>query len=98
MRIKVLWAVLAAGVFQSAFGQTELISDGGFESGGVGWQISGANALVIQNASIAADGSGYLALGRINSASQVAFQTITIPTNTVVAGLSFFYNIHSTDP
>src|SRR5260221_8084383 len=96
MKTKILLAGLVVCFLRSAFGQTELITDGGFESNGLGWQFL-PGGLVVNNTNVAHTGVNYLAMGGFNGASQSAVQTITIPSNTVAATLSFWYNIYSTD-
>src|SRR5258707_8112828 len=96
MKTKILLASLMVCFLHAAFGQTELITDGGFESNGSGWQFS-PGAVVVNNAIVAHTGVNYLAMGRVNGAGQTAFQTVTIPANTVAATLTFYYNIYSTD-
>jgi hypothetical protein len=91
-------AGLMSCVMSAALGQTQLIINGGFESQNQGeWQISGLGAGIKDNPAAAYDGSDYLALGGGSAASlQSAYQTITIPTNTVAAELSYYYNVYST--
>src|SRR5438132_9129454 len=97
MRLWMLLASLAVCCLHPAFGATQLITDGGFESGGAGWVSAGLGAQVFNNGSISHSGSAYLAMGRINSADQAVFQSITIPSNAISASLTFFYNIYSGD-
>jgi len=83
---------------KAAFGQTELVVNGGFESNTTApWQISGtvSNVLFSQGAHA---GSHCLRLGAGNGVSQSVYQTITFPTNLIDAAFGFYYNITSTDP
>jgi hypothetical protein len=79
----------------AAFGQTQLIQDGDFESPifTPPW-IASAGVTVPNDANGAQSPSHYLSLGHTAS-SQSAYQTITIPSNTVVATLTYYYNIIS---
>src|SRR5256885_297137 len=102
MKFRMLLATLVVCCLQCAFGQTELIINGDFEAGASPWQFSGTlGANVFNNPSKAHGGQVYLSLGNINNANQAVAQTITIPSNTISATLSFFYNIisaNTTDP
>ena len=95
MRILLL-AGLLCGVSSHVFGQTQLITNGGFELGNSSWAFSGLGANVKQNPSIPHSGQANLVMGNISSTNQAVSQTIKIPTNTVVARLRYFYNIYST--
>lgn len=95
-------AIIMAGVLSSfsfaAFGQTQLIADGDFESPILSplWSISGTGATVGSTAGFAHSGTKYLSLGNVATAApQSAIQTITIPSNTVAATLTYYYNILS---
>src|SRR5437868_10356656 len=78
-----------------AWAQTELIVNGGFESGtSSGWSVSGG-AGVYSVGSLAYSGTYYLWLGGIENEVDAAYQTITIPGSATVANLSFYYNITS---
>ena len=92
---KLLAGVVGCGIGAAAFGQTNLIVDGGFETPNPGaWQISAQTPGILYNPNVAYDGYYYLALGG-NSFAQTVFQTVTLPTNTVAAALSYFINIYS---
>jgi hypothetical protein len=98
MKNTMLLAGLMSCVISAALGQTNLISDGGFESpnGALWWQISGLGAGIKDNPAVAYDGTGYLALGGASAGSlQAAYQTITLPANTVAATLSYYYDVYS---
>src|ERR1051326_88286 len=93
---------LLAGVLTSfsfaAFAQTQLIQDGDFESPifSPPWTISGLGATVGGTAGLAHGGTKYLSLGNVATAApQSAVQTVTIPSNTVSATLTYYYNILS---
>jgi hypothetical protein len=96
MRYRLGFLVAIGFLFgQVAFGATELITNGGFEvSSGAPWQVSGALAAVpvVVNQPVAHSGNAYLQIGNVNGTnSQGVFQTITIPTNTLVARFSYFW-------
>jgi len=78
-----------------AFGATELITNGGFEvSSGVPWQVSigPATVPVVNGPAVPHSGSYYLSLGNFTGINtQAVFQTITIPTNTLLARFTYFW-------
>src|SRR2546421_1873183 len=74
--------------------QTELIVDGGFESGGSSWVLSGG-AGVYSFAGYPHSGSRFLYLGGVETEIDSGYQTITIPATATSATLSFYYNIFS---
>jgi hypothetical protein len=87
-------AALLLGAFSTAFGQTNLIVNGGFESPDQGeWVISGSGAEIASNTNLAYSGAGYLSMGNMSAVSQYAYQTVTVPSNAVAMTLQFFYNI-----
>ena len=101
MKNAMLLAGLMSCVMSAALGQTNLIVDGSFEllnevgpNGVGGWEISQMAPGIRFSPAVAYDGSYYLALGG-NSYLQTAYQTITIPTNTVAATLRYYYNVYS---
>ncbi len=53
--------------------------------------------MALIDATKAHTGFGYLLMGNVNNASAAWYQTISIPSNTVIATLTFFYNVSSTD-
>src|SRR2546429_9718101 len=80
------------------FAQTQLIQDGDFESPTVSaWNIS-TGAGIKANPAAAHGGNNYLSLGNNSQQIQLVFQTITIPTNTVAASLTFFVNVITQSP
>ncbi len=99
----VLLAGLLACVVHPAFGQTQLIVNGGFETGvPAPWVIAGSGDQISQSGAppsgiVAFDGSYYLSMGNFNLANQAVYQTITFPTNLIAATLSFYYDVVSTD-
>ena len=97
MKTEVLLAGLVSCLAGAALAQTQLIVNGGFESQDAGeWQSSGMGAGLQFNSSLAHTGAGYLALGGVTSgALQTVYQTITLPTNTVRAELSYYFNVYS---
>lgn len=101
MKNTMLLAGLMSCVMSAALGQTNLIVDGSFEllnevgpNGVGGWEISQMAPGIRFSPAVAYDGSYYLALGG-NGYLQTAYQTITIPTNTVAATLRYYYNVYS---
>src|ERR1051325_4236724 len=93
--------ILALGGFLvsftfAAFGQTQLIQDGGFESPVfTAWNISGTGASIKNNSAIAHGGANYLSMGNVAGILQSVSQTITVPSNSVAAILTYDYNIFS---
>src|ERR1043166_661783 len=81
-----------------AHAQTELIANGGFESGSASWVMAGgAGVYSSPTYPYARSGAKFLWLGGIENEVDVAYQTITIPTTATSAALSFYYNIYSED-
>src|SRR6267142_2416282 len=96
MRIRAFWTFLLSGFYFCAYGQTQLIVNGGFETVSQGeWVISGTGASQKSSPGFQHSGAAYLGLGNATIVNQSAFQTIFIPTNTVVAALSYFYDVFS---
>ena len=89
-----VFGLLLAGATKPGLAQTELIVNGGFESGSTGWNLSGG-AQASSYAGLAHSGSYYLWLGGAVNESDAAYQTITIPGTATAATLSFYYNINS---
>lgn len=96
-------AALLGLLLNTAWAQTELIVNGGFESSAASiapWQIiaspSPANN-VLSAAGAYGGSSECLLLGVGNSYSQDVYQTIVFPSNLISATLSFYYNIVTTD-
>lgn len=81
--------------FQS-WGQTELIQNGGFESGATSWTMGGG-AIVDSTAGFSRSGSSYEFLGGLENESDFCYQEITIPAGATAATLSFYYNILSAE-
>src|SRR6266404_5205159 len=84
---------ILASILQ-AQAQTELMVNGGFESGSNGWTMSGG-AGAYSDGSYARSGTYYLWLGGALNENDAAYQTITIPSTATSATLSFYYNILS---
>lgn len=80
----------------SSYAQTELIQNGGFESGAAGWTMGGG-AGSYNTAGLARSGSFFLWLGGLTNEVDSCYQQITIPADATSATLSFYYNINSGD-
>lgn len=82
-----------------AFGQTNLILNGGFESGYLPWQYTGSGEQIYSSGSQAGisayDGMYYLSMGNVASQEQFFYQTVTYPTNLIAATLTFYYDVVS---
>lgn len=74
-------------------GGSELIVNGGFEGSATPWTLTGATWSTGGNAH---SGTGYLILGGTNSASQTAYQQISIPSGTSPS-LNFWLNVTSSE-
>ncbi|MBZ0248421.1 MAG: hypothetical protein K8F93_02085, partial [Burkholderiales bacterium] len=74
---------------------TELVTNGGFESGAAGWeqQASGGLAIITSDATRARTGSGVAWFGGYDNATDSLTQTVTIPANATVATLRFWWRI-----
>jgi len=95
MRKFAVLAALLSSIPLSALAQTQLIQDGDFESPVFSPPWNATAGVTVPNDSNAAhSGSRYLTLGGFVSA-QTNYQTISIPSNTVAAVLTYFYNIIS---
>ncbi|MCX6887802.1 MAG: N-acetylmuramoyl-L-alanine amidase, partial [Verrucomicrobia bacterium] len=80
----------------SLLAQTELIANGGFESGVSGWTPSGSIGSPVSSLyGFARSGSYYLWLGGTLNLSEITYQSVTIPASVTSATLSFYYNINS---
>jgi hypothetical protein len=103
MRRKAAFLVAIGFLFgRVVFGATELISNGGFESPApTPWQfISPLTAVpVVSNPANAHNGNNYLQLGDANGPNvQAVYQTVTIPTNALLASYTYFWGASSADP
>lgn len=105
MNKTILLVGLMVGLLRAAFAQTELISNGGFESTTLspwtsmttaGWTQIGIG--ISNNAAAAHTGSYFLSMGNWQSATQGVYQLITIPTNAVVARLTYYWSVASSNP
>jgi hypothetical protein len=76
--------------------QTELITDGSFELFSPKW-ISSGGAGIYTSASVARTGTNFLYLGVSVSETDATYQTISIPSASTNAVLTFYYNISSTE-
>ncbi len=86
-----------------AFGATELISNGGFESGTAPWQFVGnlTGIAFSTNPTFAHTGATFLNMGNVNGGPtnpQRVFQVVTIPAGTIAAPISYFWSGVTTDP
>jgi hypothetical protein len=98
MRKKCLLAVVGVCFLQSVLGQTELIVNGDFEAGtDAPWVVSGAGANITNNPAFANSGVKSLSMGNVQGASQIAYQTVSIPTNAIQAALSYYWKVTSVD-
>ena len=95
-------ALLALSLFFSTFAaqhahaQTELIVNGGFESGLSNWTAFWGTGIQATLTTYPHTGSHYAYLQN-NSNSGGIYQNVTIPANTVSATLSFWYNVSSSE-
>lgn len=90
-----LYLSLFVSITLKTSAQTELLSNGGFESGSASWTLNGATATTLY--SFARSGSYYLWHGGAVSFSDTAYQTVTIPSGISAATLSFYLNINSAE-
>jgi hypothetical protein len=97
MKRRIVLAGLLACLSSVVFGQTQLITNGGFELVEAPWTGGGspASPQLLNNAAIAHTGSGYLEMGGFASDSQYLYQTVTFPTNAIDETFSFYYNFFS---
>ena len=83
----------------SGGGTTELVTNGGFESGSSGWtqEASGGAAIITSNASQARTGSGVAWLGGYNNATDALTQPITVPSGASSVTLQYWYRITTSE-
>jgi uncharacterized repeat protein (TIGR02543 family) len=94
-RQAVLLAVLVFAILRPAFGQVELIQNGGFESAVLApWVLTTGVKIGTTGAF---DGSQFLELGNAAGSVQQAYQIVTFPTNTIAATLSVEYEVLTSD-
>src|ERR1039457_5667748 len=97
MKRRIVLAGLLTCLSSVVFGQTQLISNGGFELVEAPWTGGGspASPQLLNNAAIPHTGLGYLEMGGFASDSQYLYQTVTFPTNAIDETFSFYYNFFS---
>src|SRR2546425_3354346 len=89
-------ALLILASLCPASAQTQLIVNGGFESGTSPWVMSGgAGVYNDTDAPYERSGLNYLWMGGVTYEIDFAYQTITIPSSATSATFSFYYNIFS---
>ena len=84
-----------------ASAQTELMVNGGFESGTIApWVVVGSPSLALNVLSAVGAHSGTQCILLANGPdfSQDVYQTVTFPTNLIAATFSFYFDIVTTDP
>src|SRR6185312_9055772 len=94
MKIKAAFLVAIGCLFgRVAFGSTNLIVNGGFESGFAGWVTLNSNPVTVSGNPLQAHGgSDFLQLGNAAGiSSQGALQNILVPSNTLVLRFSYFW-------
>jgi hypothetical protein len=76
-----------------AFGSTNLVANGGFESGFAGWVALNSNPVTVSGNPLQAhSGNDFLQLGNATGIStQGALQNILVPSNTLVLRFSYFW-------
>src|SRR5438132_1574441 len=94
LRMPALATLLVLASLLPAWAQTELIVNGGFESGSTAWAMSGG-AGYSSSGGYARSGANFLFLGGLENENDAAYQSITIPGSATSATLSFYYNIVS---
>jgi hypothetical protein len=93
-----LVGLLWLACLQTAFAQTQLLGNEGFESTSPApWVLQGTG-VQIATGSGAYDGSQYLSMGNASGGVQEVYQTITFPTNLIGATLSLANETVSSDP
>ena len=73
----------------------ELICNGGFESGSVGWEEESSEGLYLVNNAVARTGEWSAWLGGRNNAVDVLHQTVSVPAEAVAARLQFYLYVAS---
>src|SRR5580658_7031449 len=84
----------------SAFATTQLIENGGFENASPSpWVLQGTGAEILNSQSgTPYDGSQFLSMGNSLGQTEIVYQTVTLPTNTIAATLGLAYEALSSDP
>ncbi|HEX4265249.1 MAG TPA: Ig-like domain-containing protein [Verrucomicrobiae bacterium] len=104
MRRIAVWMVVAIGFLlgRETFAATQLITNGGFEGvSSAPWQpgLALSTIPIVNIPTNANTGNNYLNLGNVGGiVSERVFQTVTIPTNTLLAQYTFFWASTSSDP
>lgn len=104
MKCRVAVYLVAIGFLfgRVAFGATELIGNGGFESvSNAPWVFGGdLNSVpVISSPALAHSGNNFLSLGNVNGiTNQDVYQTVTIPTNCILALYTYYFDATSVSP
>jgi hypothetical protein len=91
------------GLLRPAFGTSQLIVNGGFENTSADpWVLAGSGEQIKTGPPASGllpyDGAQYLSMGNAFGGTQVAYQTVTFPTNLIAATLNFAYDIVSGFP
>jgi hypothetical protein len=98
MKVRIVWLCFVLSLLP-AFGETELIVNGGFESVQQDpWQSAGVGGAIGNDSGNANSGFNDMRLGGIANANLTEFQAIAIPSNAIQPTLSFFWKYNSTDP
>jgi len=87
-------AGLTFTVTQAGTGGTQLITNGGFESGSAPWVLSGQ--VVRSTGSFPHTGVAYMIINGVNSTSGTLYQTVTIPSGSSPS-LNFWLNITTSE-
>src|SRR6476619_968141 len=96
MNRKLLLAIGLVCFLHSVLAQTEVITNGGFETGTIDpWEHGGAGIAIGSNPGQAHSGTHYLTMGSVSSANQFVTQDFTIPTNAAAVALTYFWAVLS---
>ncbi|MBP9759784.1 MAG: hypothetical protein KBD24_00255 [Candidatus Pacebacteria bacterium] len=90
-----LVVLFATTYTHAATQEVDLITNGGFESGTIGWTLSGA---VITSGGNQYNGTQYAVLGEIDGATDLLSQAMTVPANAGMSNASFYYYIYTEEP
>lgn len=95
---------LAIGLLlgRGAFGATELIGNGDFESASSSPWIFGGDLTsvpIVSNPALAFGGNNFLSIGNVNGVTnQQVYQTVTIPANCLLALYTYYFDATSVSP